>query len=87
MMQYPDAVYVEDKIAMVYYQPIPKMIEVHNRKYIFDCRFGVAMIFVSEMEVAPLLNFKGGCCGGQRQVVFLANQAQYSHWLNGKGGR
>jgi hypothetical protein len=77
----------EGNIALHYYQPIPKMIKFGDKAYIFDCKFGIAIIFVPENEVQQFLDFKGGCCGSNHQVIFLANSAQYSHWLRGDGGR
>lgn len=82
-----NAVYVEDKVAVFYYQPMPKAIKIDNRTIVFDCQHAVSMAFVDEDLVAPLLSYKGGCCGRQRQVVFLATEVLLSHWKDGKGGR
>lgn len=82
-----DAVYVDGKVAVWYYQPMPKAIKIENQTVVFDCEHAVSMAFVDESLVAPLLAFKGGCCGRQRQVVFLATPVLYSHWKDGKGGR
>ena len=82
-----DAVYVEEKVAVWYYQPMPKAIKLGDRVVVFDCQHAVSMAFVDEDLVAPLLAYKGGCCGKQRQVVFLATEVLLSHWKDGKGGR
>ena len=82
-----NAVYQDGLVAMVYHQPMPKMIKIDSTNYYFDCQHGIALALIPEKEVPRLLAFKGGCCGGERQVVFLANPVQYSHWVDGKGGR
>lgn len=82
-----DAVYVDGKVAMFYYMPAPKAIKVGADLIVFQCEYGISLAFVDENKVQPLLDFKGGCCGKSRQVVFLATPVQYSHWKDGKGGR
>lgn len=82
-----NAVYVEEKVAVWYYQPMPKAIKLGDRVVVFDCQHAVSMAFVDEDLVAQLLAYKGGCCGKQRQVVFLATEVLLSHWKDGKGGR
>jgi hypothetical protein len=81
------AYYVDGKVALRYYQPIPKMIKVENENYFFDCQHGISMAFVEEKDVPKLLSFLGGCCGGKRLVISLASEAIYKHWLEGRGGR
>jgi hypothetical protein len=81
------AFYVDGKVALRYYQPIPKHVKVGNKDYIFQCGHGISLIFVPEEEVPPLLNFLGGCCGGRKKVISLCSQVLYSHWLDGQGGR
>ena len=70
---------MDDKTAMYYYSPIPKMVG----KYYFDVKHGVSLSWVSPEDVASLLAVRGGCCGGQRQVVFLANDAQIQMYNTG----
>lgn len=83
-----DKIYNPDgKVSLVYYQPIPKLINIGGNQVYFDCRFGVSMAFVDEVLVEQLLGVRGGCCGNSRQIIFLANNAQYQHWQNGNGGR
>ncbi len=82
-----NAVYVDGKVALFFKQPIPKLIKVGASQYYFDCKFGVSLAFVEEADVPSLLGFLGGCCGGGKHVIFLASANQYSHWINGNGGR
>lgn len=77
----------EGKVVLRYYQPTPKMIRISGEAVVFDVRFGISLAFVDENLVSPLLAYRGGCCGQQRQVVFGATDVQYSHWKDGKGGR
>jgi len=81
------AVIVDGKIAMFYKNPMPKAIGVGDKVHIFSCEHGVSLAFVDESEVQPLLDFRGGCCNKRQQVVFLATETLYQHWLHGKGGR
>lgn len=82
-----DAVYVDNKVAVWYFMPMPKAIKIGEKVTVFQCEHGVSMAFVDENDVQPLLDYKGGCCGKSRQVVFLATPVLYSHWKDGKGGR
>ena len=84
---FPEAVYVDGKVVVMYYQPIPKYLRVGATEYVFDCQHGVSLAFVSEAEVQPMLDFLGGCCDHKRHVISLATPVLYSHWLDGRGGR
>lgn len=77
----------DGNVAVVYYQPIPKLVKIGEIDLYFTPQFGVSMAFAPEEAVPPLLAFRGGCCGSSRQVIFLANEAQYKHWQDGNGGR
>ena len=82
-----DAFYVDGKVALRYFQPVPKYVSVEGKQYIFDVRHAISLIFVPEEEVPALLGVLGGCCGQKRPVISLATSVQYSHWLDGQGGR
>jgi len=86
-MPIDNAVYVDGKVAVWYFMPQPKAIKIGEKVVVFACEHAVSMAFVDEADVAPLLAVKGGCCGSQRQVVYLATEVLYSHWKDGKGGR
>ncbi len=77
----------DGKVVVIYYQPMPKRVNVQGTDVYFDCQHGLSLAFVDESQVAPMLAFKGGCCGGKRQVIYLATEVQYKHWLDGNGGR
>lgn len=81
------AVYVDGLVAIRYYQPMPKLVQVGSEQYYFDCRHGVSLAFVPEVVVPISLEVMGGCCGGKKKVITLATQAVYQHWLDGNGGR
>lgn len=78
---------MDGKVAIYYNQPAPRYVKLDEREYVFDCRHGVSLALVSEEDVQRMLDYLGGCCGGKRQIFFLASQALYSHWLDGNGGR
>lgn len=82
-----DAYYVSGKVAIRYYQPVPKFVNVGSKQYVFSCEHGVSLVLVDESEVPAMLEFRGGCCGHKQQVMSLANEATYKHWLDGGGGR
>ena len=75
------------QVVMVYYQPIPKLVKVGGDSVYFEPKHGIILAVVDGGIVPKLLAYRGGCCGGQKQVMFLANEAQYKHWLGGNGGR
>jgi len=76
----------EGRVALFYFQPIPKMIMLGGDKGVyFDCQHGVSLAFVDESDVPTLLGLTGGCCGGKRQIVYLATPTQYEHWKTGNG--
>ena len=77
----------DGKVVMVYYQPIPKLVRAGGHEIYFEPKFGISLALVNENMVNSLLAYRGGCCGGQRQVMFLANESQYKHWQDGHGGR
>jgi len=83
----PGAFYVGDKIALRLDQPIPKYVKVGGKEYVFDARYSVSLIFVDESDVGSLLAVRGGCCGKQKQIITLASETAYKHWLDGNGGR
>lgn len=81
------AVYVDGKVALYYYMPMPKAVTIDSNIIVFNCEHGVSLAFVDENLVPRLLDYKGGCCGKQQKVIHLATQTLYSHWKDGKGGR
>lgn len=80
---YENAIKIDGKIAIRYYMPIPKYIQIGKKDYVCDVRHGVSMLLVEENEVAPLLSYKGGCCGGERLVFSLPNQEAVNVFLTG----
>lgn len=75
------------QVVIVYHQPIPKLVKVEGNTVYFEPKHGVSLAMVDEGIVPKLLAYRGGCCGGQKQVMLLANEAQYKHWVSGNGGR
>ncbi len=71
-------------MALKYYMPIPKYVEIGKNAYVCDVRHGVSMLLVNESEVPSLLAFDGGCCGGTRKVFSLASQEAYNIWSTGE---
>ena len=80
-----DYIYNEEgKVALVYYQPIPRVVKYQDKVYSFDCQHGVSLGWVDKEDVDGLLTLKGGCCDRKRQMLFVASQPVYTHWLTGR---
>ena len=79
-----NAQYMDGKVAVRYYQPIPKTIDVAGKKYSTNVHFGIALVLADESDVPALLNHLGGCCGGKRHVFSLATPLAIQIWNNGK---
>lgn len=77
------AVEVDGKIALVYFQPMPKLVKVGANSYFFDCQHGISLALVPKEVAQSLLDYLGGCCGGKRKVISLASPAVYKHWQSG----
>lgn len=78
-----NAVYKDGKVAVRYYQPIPKVVKVNGEQYYFDVRFAVSVALVDEKNVPQLLSTMGGCCGGKRYVFSLCTQEAFNVWETG----
>ena len=78
-----NAVYKDDLVALRFYQPVPKYVQVSGKDYVCDVRHGVSLLFVSEPEVQPLLDYLGGCCGQSRKVFSLCSQEAYNVYSTG----
>lgn len=78
------AVYKDGLVAVRYYQPVPKYVKVGAKEYVCSVRRSVSLLFVPENEVQPLLDFVGGCCGGQRKVFSLCSREAYNIYLSGE---
>lgn len=77
------AIYVDDKVAVRYYQPVPKYIQIGGKEYVTTVQHGVSLVLVPEEDVPSLLSHLGGCCGGQRRVFELCSQGAYNVYSTG----
>jgi hypothetical protein len=83
-MTIPGAQYIGDKVAVRYYQPIPKLLTVRGLGDIyFQVKMGISLALVDESIVPRLLAIRGGCCGRNRQIVQLASPEARNLWYNG----
>lgn len=74
-------------VALTYYQPMPKQIEVGNTTYLFDVKAAISMAWIRPEHVDTVLEIRKQCCGGSKQRVFrYANEDAVRIWTNG-GGR
>lgn len=78
------AVYHDGKVAVRYYQPIPKFVKAGGKEYVCSVKNSVSILLVDEGEVPALLDIVGGCCGGQRKVFSLCGKEAFNVWLTGE---
>lgn len=81
------AFYKNGQVVLWYKSPVPKYIKMGGVEVVFQCEHGVSLALVDEDKVPPLLSYLGGCCNKKQQMIFLATETQYKHWLDGNGGR
>ena len=75
------AQYIGDKVAVRYYQPIPKLLTVRGLGDIFfHVKMGISLALVDESIVPRLLAIRGGCCGRNRQIIQLASPEARNLW-------
>ena len=80
----PNAQYIGERVALRYYQPIPKRVVLPGKKeYVTNVRHGVSLVLAEEADVPALLAFEGGCCGGKRKVFSLATELAVKVWNDG----
>ena len=80
---YPDAIRVDGKIPLMYYQPIPKMVVINGKQMVCDVRHAVSMLLLDEADVPAALAAEGGCCGGKRKIFSMPGQEAVNVWLTG----
>lgn len=78
------AIYVDGKVAVRYYQPVPKYVQINGKDYVCSVQRGVSLVFVPEEDVPALLGYLGGCCGGGKHVFSLAHQEAYNVYERGE---
>ena len=79
---------IDGKVALVYYQPIPKLVKYGDGQSVFfQCEHGISLALVEPELVGTLTSLMGGCCGNKRKIISEATQVQYDHWMHGNGGR
>lgn len=78
-----NAQYINGLVALRYYQPIPKSINVGGREYVTQVRHGVSLLLADERDVPALLAAEGGCCGGKRKIFSLATSLAVKIWRDG----
>jgi hypothetical protein len=75
---------IDAPIAMVYYQPIPKVVNLNGTQYAFVVKHGISLAYVAVKDISLLSQFKAGCCGNEKSNVFRrANDNQLKVWETG----
>jgi hypothetical protein len=71
------------QVAVKYYQPVPQVIKVNGRTYVFSVNKSLSIAWVEPEDVNAILNITKVCCGGQRNKVFrLEHETHVKRWLN-----
>lgn len=71
------AVYVDGKVAVRYYEPVPKYVKVGSKGYVCSVKHGVSVLLVDEADAPAFLALEGGCCGGKRKLFSLCSEHAY----------
>jgi len=58
------------KVAIQYYETMPKLITVRKKQYAFVVQHNVCMAWVDAEDVADILAITGGCCGKKNPGVY-----------------
>ncbi len=74
-------------VAMTYYQPAPKQVQVGNITYSFDVKAAISMAWIRPEHVDAVSTMTKQCCGDTKRRIFrFANEDAVRIWTNG-GGR
>lgn len=60
----------EGKVALRYYQTVPKLFHVGTHDYVVQIKYNVAIVFAYPEDVSSFLNIRGGCCGNKKKNLF-----------------
>jgi len=60
----------EKRVAVRYYQTIPKHVRIGEETYIFSVRHNISLCWVKPEHVDRMLDKKKSCCGGNKRRVF-----------------
>jgi len=78
---------MDNRVAVRYYQTIPKKITIGGETYIFSVRANISLCWVKPEHVDRMLATKKTCCGNSRKrVFFLADETHIRRHTTG-GGR
>lgn len=78
------AFYVDGNVAVQYYQPVPKYVQIGQKEYVCVVEHSVSMLLLPEEDVPSVLGYLGGCCGQKRVVFSLASEEVYNIWKTGR---
>lgn len=76
-----------DHEALVYYQPIQKLVTVQNEQYVFVVKNNISLSYVRPEHVHHIENIRGGCCGQSRKGVFRKATDQEVRLWTGEADR
>lgn len=71
------------QVAMTNRQPIPKLIRVKNKEYLFSVQHTVSLAWIDPGDVPAVLSIVGGCCNNRQPQFREANDMQVKVWLEG----
>lgn len=79
----------QGQVAMIFYQPIPKLISFtsHEGKtsFAFQVKHGISLCWIEPAYVDRVLSITHHCCGGKVNAAFrCANELQVKVWNTGQ---
>lgn len=75
----------EGKVALRYYQNVPRYFQVGKHEYVVSIQYNVAILFAYPEDIDALLGLMGGCCGKPKKGIFwLATERDMSVFNAGR---
>lgn len=77
----------DGQVALQYYQPIQKYVQVGQSEYVFTVSANISMTWVNPGDVPAMLALRRTdcACASGNPVVFYANESSVRRWANGGG--
>ena len=71
----------QGQTALVYYQPIDRVIMAGDIRYVFVTKRAVSLAWVNEEHIGQILSITKTCCGGNVKAVYhYATPSQVNVW-------
>jgi hypothetical protein len=71
------------QVALANRQPIPKLVSIRNKEYLFSVQHAVSLAWIDPEDVPSVLAIVGGCCNNRQPQFRVANDMQVKVWQVG----